>query len=120
MSEPSSSVPDETANVQVQPERSGQAESVELDLDREKLDAWDEVKSDYEVEPGGEPVPNSMDQAPVSEACKRESGGGEEHEGADTSDAKSDETDTPAVSDSSGPEDAVASEEDAERQDEAE
>ena len=29
--------------------------------DQEKLDAWDDVKSDYQVDPEGEPVPNSTD-----------------------------------------------------------
>ena len=37
--------------------------SVELDVDEEKLEAWDEVKADYQVEPGGEPVPNAMADA---------------------------------------------------------
>jgi hypothetical protein len=36
-------------------------ETVELDVDEEKMEAWDEVKADYQVEPGGEPVPNAMD-----------------------------------------------------------
>lgn len=38
-------------------------ESVELDVDEEKLEAWNEVKADYQVEPGGEPVPNAMADA---------------------------------------------------------
>lgn len=41
-------------------------ESVELDVDEEKLEAWDEVKADYQVEPGGEPVPNAMADAEPS------------------------------------------------------
>jgi hypothetical protein len=43
-------------------------ESVELDVDEEKMEAWDEVKADYQVEPGGEPVPNAMDDAGASGA----------------------------------------------------
>jgi hypothetical protein len=43
-------------------------ESVELDVDEEKVEAWDEVKADYQVEPGGEPVPNAMDDAGASGA----------------------------------------------------
>jgi hypothetical protein len=32
------------------------------------MEAWDEVKADYQVEPGGEPVPNAMDDAGASGA----------------------------------------------------
>jgi hypothetical protein len=39
----------------------GAEEAVELDLDEEKLEAWDAVKSDYEIDPDGVEVPNSMD-----------------------------------------------------------
>jgi hypothetical protein len=48
----------ESGNDARQPE-----ESVEIGVDQEKVEAWDEVKSDYQVEPDGEPVPNSMDTA---------------------------------------------------------
>lgn len=34
---------------------------VPLEVDEDKLEAWREVKPDYEVNPDGEPVPNSMD-----------------------------------------------------------
>jgi hypothetical protein len=63
MTEPSSSVPGEIADAEVEQETPEQAtpERVELDVDEEKLEAWDEVKADYEVDPGGKPVPNSMD-----------------------------------------------------------
>jgi hypothetical protein len=63
MSEPSSSVPGEIADGGVDQDAAAQAEPerVELDVDEEKLEAWDEVKSDYEIEPDGKPVPNSMD-----------------------------------------------------------
>ncbi len=63
MSEPSSGVPSEIADAEVeQPQEQGnQPERVELDVDEEKLEAWDKVKGDYQVNPGGEPVPNSQE-----------------------------------------------------------
>jgi hypothetical protein len=69
MSEPSSGVPSEIADADVE-EPSTEAESdapdtVELEVDEEKVEAWDEVKGDYQVEPGGQPVPNSMDHGDV-------------------------------------------------------
>ncbi len=68
MSEPSSAVPREIADDDV-PGDADKApttgpdvpESVELDVDEEKVEAWDEVKGDYQAEPEGHPVPNSMD-----------------------------------------------------------
>jgi hypothetical protein len=36
-------------------------DKVDLDLDEEKLEKWDEVKSDYEVNPDGKPMPNVWD-----------------------------------------------------------
>jgi hypothetical protein len=39
------------------------SEQVEIDVDEQKLAAWDAIKSDYEVEPDGQPVPNAMDEA---------------------------------------------------------
>jgi len=62
MSEPSSSVPEEVADAEVeQPSTEAEQETrVELDVDEEKLEAWDDVKGDYQVEPHGEPVPNTM------------------------------------------------------------
>ncbi|MFC8503758.1 hypothetical protein ACFUC1_15480 [Pedococcus sp. NPDC057267] len=65
MSEPSSGVPSEIADAEVErpdAEREGRSERVELDVDEEKLEAWDKVKGDYQVEPGGEPVPNSQEE----------------------------------------------------------
>lgn len=63
MSEPSSSVPGEIADAEVDaPAAPTQAQSVEIDVDQDKVDAWEDVKSDYEVAPDGQPVPNSMDQ----------------------------------------------------------
>ena len=62
MSEPSSSVPDEIADAEVEESSAQDAPStVELDIDQDKVDAWDEVKGDYQVEPDGESVPNTMD-----------------------------------------------------------
>jgi len=62
MSEPSSGVPSEIADAEVEtPEReSDEPSEVTLDLDEDKLEAWDEVKSDYQVDPDGVPTPNSM------------------------------------------------------------
>lgn len=55
MSEPSSSVPDEIADAQVEePAAEDTPSTVELDIDQDKVDAWDEVKSDYQVDPDGD------------------------------------------------------------------
>lgn len=63
MTEPSSGPHEERprAHDEAPSSESPAADSVELDIDKEKLDAWDEVKSDYQVEPDGQPSPNSMD-----------------------------------------------------------
>ena len=66
MSEPSSGVPAEIADAEVEQPSTEQPttdepDTVELEVDEEKVAAWDEVKADYQVEPDGEPVPNSMD-----------------------------------------------------------
>lgn len=61
MSEPSSAVPGEIADAGVDAPTNDEPTTVELDVDEEKVDAWDAVKGDYQVEPGGRPVPNSMD-----------------------------------------------------------
>ena len=66
MSEPSSGVPGEIADADVEEPTTDEPTTVELEIDEEKVEAWDEVKADYQVEPGGTPVPNSMDQAAVS------------------------------------------------------
>jgi hypothetical protein len=68
MSEPSSSVPDEIADAQVEESQSGadEVEKVELEVDEEKLEAWDDIKGDYQVEPDGQAVPNSMDSDTLS------------------------------------------------------
>ena len=63
MSEPSSGVPGEIADADVEEPTTDEPDTLELELDEDKVEAWDEVKGDYQVEPGGEPVPNSMDQA---------------------------------------------------------
>jgi hypothetical protein len=65
MSEPSSGVPSEIADAEVErrdAEQGDQPERVELHVDEEKLEAWDKVKGDYQVNPGGEPVPNSQEE----------------------------------------------------------
>jgi hypothetical protein len=52
MSEPSSGVPSEIADSEVEdPQAPEQPERVELDLDEEKLEAWDDIKGDYQVDP---------------------------------------------------------------------
>ena len=63
MSEPSSGVPGEIADAEVESptQQSDEPAEVSLDLDEDKLEAWDDIKSDYEVNPGGQPVPNSTE-----------------------------------------------------------
>jgi hypothetical protein len=62
MSEPSSGVPREIVDAEVEEQPAEEVpERVELDVDQDKLEAWDDVKNDYEVDPDGKPVPNSMD-----------------------------------------------------------
>ena len=63
MTEPSSGVPGEIADAEVEtPDtQSDGPTEVTLDVDEEKLEAWDEIKSDYQVEPDGKPVPNSTE-----------------------------------------------------------
>jgi hypothetical protein len=64
MSEPNNGEPDNRADAEVRqatndaPESSGQ---VDLDLDEAKLEKWDEVKSDYQIDPDGKPMPNIWD-----------------------------------------------------------
>ncbi|NNM46352.1 hypothetical protein [Knoellia koreensis] len=88
MSEPSSAVPKEIADADVEDRGDEAPEKVELDVDEEKLKAWDEVKSDYEVDPGGEPVPNSQEEsAPSARADDGEPAGGRDEPSADDEDA---------------------------------
>ena len=61
MSEPSSGVPGEIADAAVEAPTSEEPTTVEIELDEEKVEAWDEVKGDYQVEPDGQPVANSLD-----------------------------------------------------------
>ena len=57
MSEPSTHIPGDVADAEVEattsgtPEHSAPPEHVNLELDEDKLEAWDEVKSDYQVDP---------------------------------------------------------------------
>lgn len=66
MSEPSTHIPGDVADAQVD-ETAAEApetpEKVELHLDQDKLEAWDDIKSDYQVEPGGTSVPDSSHAA---------------------------------------------------------
>ena len=61
MSEPSSGVPGEIADADVEQPTTDEPDTVELEVDEEKVEAWDEVKGDYQVEPDGQPVANSLD-----------------------------------------------------------
>jgi hypothetical protein len=84
MSEPSSGVPGEIADADVEEPTTGEElDTLELELDEEKIEAWDEVKGDYQVDPGGEPVPNSMDQGAPAE---------DDADDSDDSDAGDDDT----------------------------
>jgi hypothetical protein len=73
MTESSSGVPAEIADADVADAEvaAPQEESTSSDvrLDQDKVEAWDAVKSDYEVEPDGEPVPNSMDEGGTEAAA---------------------------------------------------
>lgn len=72
MTEPSSNVPEDIANPEFEEDQSAtdQQPALDLKIDDEKREAWDRIKTDYEAEPHGEPVPNSMDtaQSDVAEA----------------------------------------------------
>jgi len=66
MTEPSSGVPSEIADSEVDRDETAaddtqQEQRVELDVDEEKMEAWDEVKSDYQVDPD-----NQEDRLPRS------------------------------------------------------
>ncbi|EBM0725767.1 hypothetical protein XE97_25800, partial [Salmonella enterica subsp. enterica serovar Senftenberg] len=67
MTEPSSGVPSEIADANVDEDEATtaddqQPERVELDIDEKKMEAWDEVKSDYQVDPD-----NQEDRLPGSD-----------------------------------------------------
>lgn len=72
MSEPSGGVPREIVDAEVEEPADDGQERVELDVDQEKLDAWDDVKNDYEVDPDGKPVPNSMDSGRADDTAADE------------------------------------------------
>lgn len=86
MTEPSSNIPEDIANAEVEEDQSApeqqQQPDLDLNIDQEKREAWDRIKSDYETEPGGQPVPNSMDQAQL-DAAEAEEGNDEGEEGND-------------------------------------
>jgi hypothetical protein len=71
MSEPSRGVPDEVADADAEVDQGAHAseggDEVDLDLDEEKLEKWDEVKSDYQVNPDGKPMPNIWDAGETGE-----------------------------------------------------
>jgi hypothetical protein len=83
MSEPSSGVPDEIADSQVEvgaEQTTDAPEKVDLDVDQEKLEKWDEVKSDYQIDPDGKPMPNIWDAGGGADAgSERESQSDAEH-----------------------------------------
>ena|SRR5688572_7968346 len=56
MTEPSSGVPGEIANAETEPsqQQPDQPEKVELDVDEEKMAAWDDVKDNYIDPPSDE------------------------------------------------------------------
>ena len=69
MSEPSTNVPGDVADAQVDDAQIDETtdtspdadDKVELDVDDEKLEAWDAVKSDYQVDPDAEDMPPGQD-----------------------------------------------------------
>lgn len=61
MSEPSRNVPDVDSEA-------------DSKVDPEKLEAWNAVKADYQVEPHGQPVANSMDGASTAESDRPSDG----------------------------------------------
>jgi len=94
MSEPSSGVPGEIADADVEQPTTDEPDTIELEVDEEKVEAWDEVKADYQVEPGGAPVPNSMDQATptATDSSDSDSGASNSSESDSDSDSDSDAT----------------------------
>jgi hypothetical protein len=68
MSDPSSNVPADIADAEVAAPQE-ESTSTDLHLDQDKVEAWEAVKSDYEVDPDGEPVPNSMDEGGTDAAA---------------------------------------------------
>jgi hypothetical protein len=63
-------VPKEIGNAEVHggaDEATEAPAEVDLDLDEEKVEKWDEVKSDYQVNPDGKPMPNIWDAGDVGE-----------------------------------------------------
>lgn len=83
MTEPNSNIPEDVANAEVEEDQSAPEPQPALDLniDQDKREAWDRIKSDYETEPGGQPVPNSMDQAQLDAAEAEEGDDEGEDEG---------------------------------------
>ena len=71
MSEPSTHIPSDVADAEVDETQdtppADAPEKVELDLDEDKLEAWDAIKSDYQVDPDAEDVPPGTDEDGMSE-----------------------------------------------------
>jgi hypothetical protein len=76
MSEPSSNIPEDIANADGDTPAEPEETQVELSVDEDKLGAWNAVKSDYQVEPHGQPVANSMGEADTTMAATEETDDG--------------------------------------------
>jgi len=72
MSEASSNIPEDIAYREVDRPAEAEETQVELSVDEDKLGAWNAVKSDYQVEPHGQPVANSMGEAETTMAATEE------------------------------------------------
>jgi hypothetical protein len=72
MSEQGSNIPEDIANADVDTPAEPEETQVELSVDEDKLGAWNAVKSDYQVEPHGQPVANSMGEAETTMADTEE------------------------------------------------
>ena len=64
-------------------------DKVDLDLDEEKLEKWDEVKTDYEINPDGKPMPNVWDagEGGTDESQDEPEAGAEQREQVNDEDA---------------------------------
>jgi len=97
MSEPSSGVPEEIADAEVgrgDDDAAEPSEKVDLDLDEEKLEKWDEVKSDYQVEPDGNALPNVWDAGEAGEG-EAEHEAEQRNEGSEPEGGRSDSGEAP-------------------------
>lgn len=71
MSEPSTHIPGDVADGEVEETSAAteaeSTEKVELDIDEEKVEAWDKVKADYQVDPDAEDTPAGTDEDGMDE-----------------------------------------------------